>query len=323
MNTTNIWHLREKFADKLRRDHGAAASRAAWDVIHNAVTCYAGKLHLNKAVSIVNSTRHPHKGYAPIFERVTRFGGRAAKVADLADLLGRVDSEMPWKGRLARMIFVSDMGDALSTKADFPYLKADMMPAIQSEAGKRHLWLWLTKRPQRMAEFAEEIGGLPDDVCAMTTVTGPGQEQMERIDHLRRVKSFCRGLSIEPLWARIPPKQLNLTGIHWVIVGGESGAGDLTRPFALEWAEELRAHCRKKRVAFFLKQLGRNPSRDGSIFKLRDKHGGNWNEWDESMRTREFPKHFYRYRAKEMQERPEPRRRHKAPKVRGAVVRSR
>lgn len=309
VNTTNIWHLREKFADKLRRDHGAAAGEAAAMVIAKSITCYAAKLHLNKGVSIVNPTRHPHKGYAPIFEKVTRFGGRVAATAELPDLLGHLDPEMPWKGRLARMIFVSDMGDALSAKRDFPFLKTDMMPAIQSEAGKRHLWLWLTKRPERMAEFAEEIGGLPDNVCAMTTVTGP--DALERIDELRNVKAACRGLSIEPLWARIPPKRLNLAGIHWVIVGGESGSGKLTRPFALEWAEELRELCRKKRVAFFLKQLGRNPSRDGHIFKLRDMHGGDWSEWDESLRTREFPKHFHRYRAKEMRVRQEPRRRHK------------
>jgi hypothetical protein len=66
------------------------------------------------------------------------------------------------------MIFVSDMGDALSAKGDFPFLKSDLMPAIRSDAGKRHLWLWLTKRPGRMAEFAMAIGGFPENVCAMT-----------------------------------------------------------------------------------------------------------------------------------------------------------
>ena len=50
-----------------------------------------------------------------------------------------------------------------------------------------------------------------------------------------------RGLSIEPLWKRIPPADLDLEGIDWVILGGESGSGKLTRPFSVEWAEELRA----------------------------------------------------------------------------------
>ncbi len=121
-----------------------------------------------------------------------------------------------------------------------------------------------------------------------------------------------RGLSLEPLWQRIAPKKLNLSGIDWVIVGGESGSGDQTRPFALEWAEELREHCRNKGVAFFLKQLGRNPSRDGKIFKLRDKHGGDWSEWGKSLRVREFPTYFQQYRAEDMMATKELRRRYKS-----------
>jgi hypothetical protein len=111
-----------------------------------------------------------------------------------------------------------------------------------------------------------------------------------------------RGLSIEPLWARIPASKLDLAGIDWVIVGGESGSGLAhTRPFALEWAEEIRDHCKKNGVAFFLKQLGRNPSRTGNVFKLHHTHGGNWDEWpDEDLKVREFPAAFHAYRREEM-----------------------
>ncbi|MEI7819351.1 MAG: DUF5131 family protein [Verrucomicrobiota bacterium] len=306
VNTTNIWHLRKRFAEKVRRDHGTAARDAVELVIRRAITCYAAKLHLNKGVSIVNPTRHPHKGYAPIFEKVTQFKGRVAKAAKLKDLLGSADPVRPWKDALPRMLFVSDMGDALSTKGDFEFLKSDMMPAIRSERGSKHLWLWLSKRPERMVEFADEIGGFPANVCAMTTITSAGQEQLNRIDHLRRVKAPCRGLSIEPLWERIPAATLDLTGIDWVIVGGESGSGATTRPFAVEWAEELRDHCKKQGVAFFLKQLGRNPTRNGRLFRLRDKHGGDWKEWKESLRVREFPKHFHLFRAEERRETDQP-----------------
>jgi protein gp37 len=234
VNTTNIWHLREPFAAVVQSDHGQDAGKAAELAIRKAITCYAAKLHLNKGVSIVNPTRIPNKGYAPIFESVTQFAGRVAKTAKLPDLLGRVDAEMPWKQGLPRLVFLSDMGDALSAKADFPFLKSDVMPAIQSDDGKRHLWLWLTKRPERMAKFADEIGGFPSNVCAMTTITGPDPETLKRVDQLRQVKASCRGLSIEPLRERIPPSKLDLTGIDWVIVGGESGSGEDTRPFALE-----------------------------------------------------------------------------------------
>lgn len=93
-------------------------------------------------------------------------------MARLPDLLGQSNSKTPWKDRLSRLVFVSDMGDALSSKVDFEFLKDDLISAVTSKEGKRHLWLWLTKRPERMALFAEEIGGLPENMCAMTTLTG-------------------------------------------------------------------------------------------------------------------------------------------------------
>ncbi len=300
VNTTNIWHLRELFLARVMRDFGKQAETAAKKAIRQSVTCYAATLHLNKGQKLLNPDYEGKDGYAPIFETVTRFDGRSAKAAALKDQLGQANPKTPWKDRLPRMIFVSDMGDALSTKGDFPFLKSDLMPAIHSDAGKRHLWLWLTKRPERMAEFAKEIGGFPENVCAMTTLTGPDADSLKRLEDLKTVNASMRGLSIEPLWDRIPPSKLNLKGIDWVILGGESGSGDLTRPFALEWIEELRAHCQKHGVAFFLKQLGRNPSRNGEVFRLKDKHGGEWEEWDESLRIREFPKAFHEYRKDEM-----------------------
>jgi protein gp37 len=310
VNTTNIWHLRDRFKEVVGRKHGADAAKAADDAIRKAITCYAATLHLNKGAKILDregnlpgrdKPRSVHPGHAPIFEQVTRFAGRSAGAAALPDLLGQANPMTPWKQRLPRMIFVSDMGDALSTKADFPFLKEDLMPAILSEAGQRHLWLWLTKRPGRMAEFADEIGGFPPNLCAMTTLTGPDPNSLQRLEDLKKVKAAVRGLSIEPLWDRIPPSKLKLKGIDWVIVGGESGSGlDLTRPFDLAWAEELRDHCRNHGVAFFLKQLGRNPCRDGKVLRLKDKHGGDWHEWDEPLRTREFPAAFHAYRKDEM-----------------------
>jgi protein gp37 len=316
VNVTNIWHLRERFEGKIREKHGTEVADAARDAIRTAITCYAGILHLNKGANILDregirpgkdKPREVKIGYAPIFEAVTQFKGRSAKTAELSDLLGMANPLTPWKARLPRMIFVSDMGDALSTMADFSFLKKDLMPAIGSEDGKRHLWLWLTKRPETMVKFAEEIGGFPPNVCAMTTLTGPDEVSLQRLADLKKVRADIRGLSIEPLWNRIPPSDLNLDGIDWLILGGESGSGDLTRPFALEWAEELREHCRAHGVAFFLKQLGRNPSRNGEIFKLRDKHGGEWEEWDESLRIREFPKAFHDYRSLEMIDSSKPR----------------
>ena len=141
-----------------------------------------------------------------------------------------------------------------------------------------------------MAKFAEEIGGFPPNVCAMTTLTGPDKESLKRLADIKKVKAHVRGLSIEPLWNRIPPSKLNLTGIDWLILGGESGAGKIARPFALEWVEELREHCRKHGVAFFLKQLGTRVVRGGQKLCFGNRHAGDWNEWPSEMRVRQFPK---------------------------------
>lgn len=307
VTTTNIWHLRKLFIERIHQNHEAKAAEAADLAITRAITCYAAVQHLNKGASILKPGYHPKKGYAPVFEAVKTFEGRMKDTAKLPDLLGMLNPDTPWKYRMARMIFVSDMGDALSAQRDFPFLKREVVPAFLSEQGKRHLWLWLTKRPGTMAKFADAIGGFPENVCAMTTLTGADDESLQRLADLKRVKASIRGLSIEPLWERIPPSQLNLKGIDWVIVGGESGSGKNTRHFALEWAEELREHCKKHGVAFFLKQLGRNPSRNGEVFKLKDSHGGNWDEWDEALKIREFPKAFHDYRKNEMSLSSDPR----------------
>ena len=302
VNTTNIWHLRKLFLTRVKRDHGDQARAAADKAIRQSITCYAATLHLNKGMNLLKPDYVGHKGHAPIFEALRKFEGRSMDAAKLPDLLGQSNPTTHWKDRLPRLIFVSDMGDALSAKGDFPFLKSELMPAITSNKGTRHLWLWLTKRPGTMAKFAEEIGGFPPNACAMTTLTGPDKDSLKRLSDLKKVKAHMRGLSIEPLWSRIPPSKLDLKGIDWVILGGESGSGlEFTRPFSLEWVEEIRDHCHKNGVAFFLKQLGRNPSQGSEMIRLKDAHGGDWDEWpDEALKVREFPKAFHDYRKDEM-----------------------
>ncbi len=179
------------------------------------------------------------------------------------------------------------------------------MPAIRSKEGTQHLWLWLTKRPHHMLKFAERIGGLPDNVCAMTTLTGANAANLKRLEQLRKVPASCRGLSIEPLWESIPGSKLNLEGIDWVIAGGESGSGAYVRTFDVEWARQLRDHCRESGVAFFMKQMGRHPvDASGTAIKLKDSHGGNWDEWEDAglsdLKLREFPEYFHQYRKAEL-----------------------
>ena len=290
LSTTNLWHFRGEFLDRVKCAIGAAAARSAEAEIGRAITCYAAKLHLNKAHSLTSPTRGANPGYASFFEKVTRFEGRVWQMARKRDLVGENDPDKPWLDGCRRLIFVSDMGDAFSRASDFGFLEEEVIAPILSPDGQRHFWLWLTKRPERMARFGERIGGFPSNVCAMTTVTGA--EKLHRVDELRRVPAAVRGLSVEPLWDRIPAETLDLTGIDWLIVGGESGRYDAVRTFDLSWARELRDLCRKKRVAFFLKQLGRRPFEGEEELRLRDKHGGDWSEWPEDLRVREMLEAF-------------------------------
>ena len=293
VTTTNIYHLRKAFALKLKEQHSSELAKLATQVIQQSVTCYAAKLHLNRGRDITNPARKVNKGYASTFETVTQFAGRMLKTSRLSDLTGRDRPDNPWLDGLPRLIFLSDMGDALSNKDDFDFLNEEFK-AVESIKGQQHMWLWLTKRPQNMKSFALQMGGLPDNVCAMTTVTS--DETLRRVDELRKVDAKVRGLSIEPLWSPIASK-IDLDGIDWVIVGGESGGKDYVRTFDVDWARDLRDRCAVTGTAFFLKQIGSQPICNGLSIKRpgSDVHGGNWDYWPNDLKIREFPSYFHTY----------------------------
>ena len=116
-------------------------------------------------------------------------------------------------------------------------------------------------------------------------------ERKYRIDDLRQTPAAIRFLSLEPLLEDLG--ELNLDGIHQVIVGGESGPR--SRSFMLSWAAALVAQCRDAGVACFVKQLGANAYDDRSYvgssprYETKDKKGGDMAEWPADLRIREFP----------------------------------
>ncbi|MDB5985345.1 MAG: hypothetical protein JWR16_398, partial [Nevskia sp.] len=114
-----------------------------------------------------------------------------------------------------------------------------------------HTFQILTKRPERMAAYFDERPKPPTNVWLGTSVENRKQG-LPRIAHLRSVPSTIRFLSIEPLLEDLGA--LNLTDIHWVIVGGESGHG--ARPMKSEWVDNIHRQCRTARVPFFFKQWG-------------------------------------------------------------------
>jgi len=107
----------------------------------------------------------------------------------------------------------------------------------------------LTKRAERLEELSAKIDW-PEN--AWMGVSVENQDYTYRIDHLRRTGAKVKFLSLEPLLG--PLHNLNLKGIHWAIVGGESGPG--ARPLEQVWVTDIRDQCLRARVPFFFKQWG-------------------------------------------------------------------
>ena len=118
------------------------------------------------------------------------------------------------------------------------------------EKTPRHIYQILTKRDKRMAEYFENKK-VPKNVWLGVSSENK-KDGLPRIDSLRNIKATVIFLSIEPLLENLG--KINLKGIHWVIVGGESGAK--ARPMKEEWAVNIREQCEKANVPFFFKQWG-------------------------------------------------------------------
>lgn len=162
----------------------------------------------------------------------------------------RLDDPRGWSA--ARRVFVNSMSDVFHVDVPEPYIRAMFEVML---ATPRHTYQVLTKRPSRMARFvrrhAELFAGgvVPPHIWMGTSVEDARATFREA--QLAQVPATVRFLSCEPL---LGPVRLSLSGIHWVIAGGESGLGH--RPLDLAWAREVRDQCLSAGVAFFFKQVG-------------------------------------------------------------------
>ncbi len=207
--------------------------------------CYAGQLHEARLAK-----SYPSK-YAPSFSGFRMIPGRMAAAANWPDLTGVPREDKPWLDGLPRHIFAGDMSDMFSRAVDFPFLMREVFDVMVSASGSRHVWMLLTKRPHRLAEFSDRCGGLPDNCIAMTSITDQSKVK-KRMPALLSVKCKWRGLSCEPL--RGPLSLGALHGIHLVIAGGASGAS--ATPSHPDWFRSLRERCATHQVPFFFKQWG-------------------------------------------------------------------
>lgn len=159
-------------------------------------------------------------------------------------------------------IFVNSMSDLFQENVDESFIRA--VWRIMAEA-HWHSFQVLTKRPERMLDvLAKPRFSVLPNVWLGTSVENA--DYLERIDLLRQVPARVRFVSFEPLLG--PIVQPNLRGIHWAIIGGESGPH--ARPMQEWWVERLHDACERQGVAFFFKQWGgKRKKRSGRLFKDR------------------------------------------------------
>ncbi len=213
-----------------------------------------------------------------------------AKAARWKDLTGPVREDKPWLGGLPRLIFVSDMSDALSSVVPSEYLPDEIAAIVTTPEGRRHRWLGLTKRPDRMAKFSaflrDEGIARPDNLWAGTSITT--RLTTSRINSLLRVggDNTTRFLSVKPQVEPIDDSAWLPKPVR-VIQGG--GSGHDARPFHVEWALDFIRQCVAAGVPYFLKQLGTMAYLRGQSLNLADDHGGDRAEWPQAIRVGEMP----------------------------------
>ena len=174
----------------------------------------------------------------------------------------RLDQPLKW--RKPRTIFVNSMSDLFHEDVPVEFIQRvfEVM-----EAASHHTFQILTKRHERLLEVADELPW-PGNVWMGVSIEN--NRWALRADFLRRIPAAVRFISAEPLLGSLD--QLDLVGIDWLIVGGESGPHH--RAVNVEWVRDLRDRCIREAVPFFFKQWGGARSKSGG----RTLDGESWGE---------------------------------------------
>ena len=188
------------------------------------------------------------------------------------------ETDMPLHWKKPRKIFVNSMSDLFHEKATMEFIASCFDTMIKADW---HIYQVLTKRPKKMAEFSTLFKTyygfqIPNNIWMGTSV----EDNLTtwRISKLRKVKCHTRFVSFEPLLEEID--KINLSGIDWAIIGGESGHH--YRPVKKEWVESLIKQCKKQGIKVFFKQWG----------GLRPKSGGriiNGRKYSEYPKLKKMP----------------------------------
>lgn len=207
-----------------------------------------------------------------------RSGNRAIWTGEVREDRDALSIPLSW--RKPRKIFVNSMSDLFHERVSDAFI-VDVWRIMRETP--QHNYQILTKRPDRMAELvANVIGEVLPNVWLGTSVEDANV--IDRIDHLRQVPAAIRFISFEPLIG--PTGNVTLKGIHWAIVGGESGPS--ARPIREEWIDEIHGQCLLWETAFFFKQWGawgKDNRKRSKKANGREYRGRTWDEMPASARA--------------------------------------
>lgn len=162
------------------------------------------------------------------------------------------DVELPLQWKKSRKIFVNSMSDLFHEEAEMEFVGRCFFTMVKANW---HIYQILTKRPDKMSEFSTMFSKyfgfpIPNHIWMGTSIEN--NDTTWRIKELKKVKCSMRFISFEPLLEKI--NKVNLTGIDWAIIGGESGFH--YRPVDGAWIKDLINQCKKQKVKVFFKQWG-------------------------------------------------------------------
>jgi len=182
----------------------------------------------------------------------------------------------PLEWKKPQTIFVNSMSDLFHK--DVPLEFIQKVFAVMQQA-HWHQFQVLTKRSERLLELSQYLEWTPN---VWMGVSVESEKYTFRIDHLRQTGAMVKFLSLEPLLGPLP--SLDLTGVDWVIVGGESGPG--ARPLKREWVTDIRDQCQRVKVPFFFKQWGGVRKKQ----RGRELEGRTWDEMPAIILPNEKPR---------------------------------
>jgi protein gp37 len=154
--------------------------------------------------------------------------------------------DLPRRWRIPRRIFVNSMSDLFHEAVPQAFIQRVFATMRRADW---HCFQILTKRAERLVTLSAKLSWQPHIWMGVSVESA---RYVSRIDALRQTGAHVKFLSLEPLLGALP--NLDLEGIDWVIVGGESGPG--ARPMETSWVLDLRDQCQRAGVAFFFKQWG-------------------------------------------------------------------